>query len=117
MDPAEGPGLMFVTLPIAFAELPWGALWLSLFFLLLLLATWTSSINLAEPMVANLQGRGMRRGRAAAGVGVSVWPMGLLPACSFSYLSESRPPFKMTAAELLTTITRATLSSLGDKQL
>jgi NSS family neurotransmitter:Na+ symporter len=36
MDPAEGPGLMFVTLPVAFADLPFGAFWLSLFFLLLL---------------------------------------------------------------------------------
>ncbi len=33
MDPADGPGLMFVTLPIAFSELPWGSLWLSVFFL------------------------------------------------------------------------------------
>ena len=31
---------------------------IGLFFLLLLLATWTSSINLAEPMVATLQGWG-----------------------------------------------------------
>ena len=70
MDPGEGPGLMFVTLPIAFAQLPWGALWLSVFFLLLLLATWTSSINLAEPIVATLQGTGLSRGQAAAIVGV-----------------------------------------------
>lgn len=31
MDPADGPGLMFVTLPIAFSELPWGSFWLSVF--------------------------------------------------------------------------------------
>ena len=54
MDPADGPGLMFVTLPVAFSELPWGSFWLGVFFLLLL-ATWTSAINLAEPMVATLQ--------------------------------------------------------------
>ncbi|QOR37375.1 sodium-dependent transporter [Billgrantia diversa] len=104
MDPGEGPGLMFVTLPIAFAELPWGALWLSVFFLLLLLATWTSSINLAEPMVATLQGMGLSRGKAAAVVGVSVWLVGLLSVLSFSALAEWRPLFGMNFFDLVTTI-------------
>ncbi|QTP53553.1 sodium-dependent transporter [Billgrantia sulfidoxydans] len=104
MDPGEGPGLMFVTLPIAFAELPWGALWLSVFFLLLLLATWTSSINLAEPMVATLQGLGFGRGKAAALVGVAVWLVGLLSVLSFSTLAEWRPLFGMNAFDLVTTI-------------
>ncbi|MFQ3790153.1 sodium-dependent transporter [Halomonas sp. A29] len=104
MDPGEGPGLMFVTLPIAFAELPWGALWLSVFFLLLLLATWTSSINLAEPIVATLQGLGLSRGKAAAVVGISVWLVGLLSVLSFSTLAEWRPLFGMNAFDLVTTI-------------
>ncbi|WP_111415409.1 sodium-dependent transporter [Billgrantia lactosivorans] len=104
MDPGEGPGLMFVTLPIAFAELPWGALWLSVFFLLLLLATWTSSINLAEPMVATLQGWGMSRGKAAAAVGIGVWLVGLLSVLSFSTLAEWRPLFGMNAFDMVTTI-------------
>jgi len=104
MDPGEGPGLMFVTLPIAFAELPWGALWLSVFFLLLLLATWTSSINLAEPMVATLQGLGFGRGKATAVVGIAVWLVGLLSVLSFSALAEWRPLFGMNAFDLVTTI-------------
>ncbi len=104
MDPGEGPGLMFVTLPIAFAELPWGALWLSVFFLLLLLATWTSSINLAEPMVAALQGLGFGRGKATAVVGIAVWLVGLLSVLSFSTLAEWRPLFGMNAFDLVTTI-------------
>ncbi|MCC5881359.1 MAG: sodium-dependent transporter [Halomonas sp.] len=104
MDPGEGPGLMFVTLPVAFAELPWGALWLSIFFLLLLLATWTSSINLAEPMVATLQGLGLGRGKASAVVGIAVWLLGLLSVLSFSNLAEWRPLFGMNVFELVTTI-------------
>ncbi|MCE8039448.1 sodium-dependent transporter [Halomonas sp. MCCC 1A11062] len=104
LDPGEGPGLMFVTLPIAFAELPWGALWLSVFFLLLLLATWTSSINLAEPMVATLQGLGFGRGKATAVVGIAVWLVGLLSVLSFSALAEWRPLFGMNAFDLVTTI-------------
>ncbi|MBB3143415.1 sodium-dependent transporter [Halomonas organivorans] len=104
LDPAEGPGLMFVTLPVAFADLPFGAFWLSLFFLLLLLATWTSSINLAEPMVATLQGWGLRRGRAAAVVGVTVWLVGLLSVLSFSSLADVKPLFGMNVFALVTTI-------------
>lgn len=104
MDPGEGPGLMFVTLPIAFAELPWGSLWLSVFFLLLLLATWTSSINLAEPMVVTLQGLGLKRGQAAAAVGISVWLVGLLSVLSFSTLAEWRPLFGMNMFDLVATI-------------
>ncbi|MCG6658906.1 sodium-dependent transporter [Halomonas campisalis] len=104
MDPGEGPGLMFVTLPVAFAQLPWGALWLSVFFLLLLLATWTSSINLAEPMVATLQGLGIKRGQAAAIIGVGVWLVGLLSVLSFSTLAEWRPVAGMNVFDLVTTI-------------
>ncbi|MBE0405190.1 sodium:neurotransmitter symporter [Halomonas citrativorans] len=104
MDPAEGPGLMFVTLPIAFSELPGGAFWLSVFFLLLLLATWTSAINLAEPMVATLQGLGLRRSMATAIIALSVWLMGLLSAFSFSTLAEFQPLFGRNIFELVSSI-------------
>lgn len=104
MDPADGPGLMFVTLPIAFSELPGGMFWLSIFFLLLLLATWTSAINLAEPMVATLQGLGLRRGLATTIIGLCVWLLGLLSAFSFSSLAEFRPLFGRNVFELVSTI-------------
>ncbi|NWN83599.1 MAG: sodium-dependent transporter [Halomonas sp.] len=113
MDPSEGPGLMFVTLPIAFAELPGGALWLSMFFLLLLLATWTSSINLAEPMVSTLQGLGLPRAIAAALVGLAVWLLGLLTVFSFSSLAEWRPLFGMNGFELVSTIPPEVFLPLG----
>lgn len=104
MDPADGPGLMFVTLPIAFSELPGGSLWLSVFFLLLLLATWTSAINLAEPMVATLQGLGFRRSRATAVVALSVWLLGLLSAFSFSFMADFRPLLGRNMFELVSSI-------------
>ncbi|MDI4638748.1 MULTISPECIES: sodium-dependent transporter [Halomonadaceae] len=104
MDPAEGPGLMFVTLPIAFAELPGGSIWLAIFFLLLLLTTWTSSINLAEPMVAGLQGLGLKRGQAAAIVGVAVWSLGLLSVLSFSTMKDVDWIGGMNFFELVTTV-------------
>lgn len=95
---------MFVTLPIAFSELPWGSVWLSVFFLLLLLATWTSAINLAEPMVATLQGLGLRRSISTAIVAISVWLIGLLSAFSFSTLAEFRPLFGRNVFELVSSI-------------
>lgn len=104
MDPGEGPGLMFVTLPVAFSNLPFGSLWLSLFFLLLLLATWTSSINLAEPMVITLQGWGLRRGQAAAVIGVAVWLAGFACVLSFSTLSDVEILFGMNIFTLFSTI-------------
>jgi neurotransmitter:Na+ symporter, NSS family len=104
MDPGEGPGtdvrypahcLRRAALGLGVAEpvLPAAVL-----------ATWTSSINLAEPMVATLQGRGLGRGKAAAVVGVSVWLLGLLSVLSFSTLAEWRPLFGMNAFDLVTTI-------------
>ncbi len=48
----SGPELIFLSLPIAFGHMPMGWLFGTLFFLLLLLAAWTSAIALLEPMVA-----------------------------------------------------------------
>lgn len=104
MDPGEGPGLMFVTLPIAFSDLPGGPLWLGVFFLLLLLATWTSSINLAEPMVAIVTDAGLKRGKATALIGTLVWMVGLLSVFSFSTLSEVTWFADMNFFELVTTV-------------
>ncbi|ARS52180.1 sodium-dependent transporter [Kushneria konosiri] len=104
MDPASGPGLMFVTLPIAFADLPGGALWLGGFFVLLLLATWTSSINLAEPMVAMLGSIGMARPLAALIIGIGVWLMGVPSALSFSIWADVRVFNDMTLFDLATTL-------------
>jgi len=103
-DPSEGPGLMFVTLPIAFSELPGGQIWLGAFFLLLLVATWTSSINLAEPMVSMLVGVGWRRSRAAILIGALVWLVGLLSVLSFSTLANVHWIGEMNFFALVSTI-------------
>ncbi len=51
-EPAEGPGLLFVILPAAFAQLPFGQVFLSLFLLLFLFAILTSSFSLYEIIVS-----------------------------------------------------------------
>jgi len=52
MEPTAGPGLVFKSIPRALVQLPLGALWSVLFFALLFLAAWTSSISLLEVLVA-----------------------------------------------------------------
>ncbi len=48
LDPAAGPGLVFVTLPLAFGHMGGGLVIGALFFLLLTFAALTSSISLAR---------------------------------------------------------------------
>ncbi len=52
LEPTAGPGLMFVSLPVAFGNMPFGALFGALFFILVALAAWSSAVSLIEPGVA-----------------------------------------------------------------
>lgn len=52
IEPGSGPGLMFISLPMAFGGMPFGTFFACLFFILVLIAAWTSSISLIEPAVA-----------------------------------------------------------------
>ncbi|MBA4602374.1 sodium-dependent transporter [Thermoactinomyces mirandus] len=52
LEPAEGPGLLFIVLPAAFSQMPLGELFLALFLILFLIATLTSSFQLIEIIVA-----------------------------------------------------------------
>lgn len=85
LEPGAGPGLVFLTLPIAFGNMPGGLLFGSLFFVLLVFAAWTSAISLIEPAVAWLvENRGIERIRAAVYVGIVAWLMGITTILSFS---------------------------------
>lgn len=48
MDPSSGAGLAFMSLPVAFAKMPFGYIFGNLFFLLLVIAALTSSISMLE---------------------------------------------------------------------
>lgn len=52
INPGEGPGLVFITLPYIFSQLPLGGIIAILFFLALFLAALTSSISVMEVIVA-----------------------------------------------------------------
>ncbi len=49
---AGGPGLLFITLPNLFAQMPFSSLWASIFFILLGIAALTSTISLMEVVTA-----------------------------------------------------------------
>ncbi len=92
LDPGEGPGLVFVTLPIAFGSMPAGSLFGGVFFLLLVFAALTSSIAILEPMVAWLTERlGWRRPLAAWLAGGAAWVFGLGTVLSFSVWKDWHP--------------------------
>lgn len=54
INPAQGPELVFITLPSVFANIPGGYVWSVLFFMLLAVAALTSAISLLEVIVAYL---------------------------------------------------------------
>ncbi len=52
ISPSEGPGLVFITLPMVFAQMTFGSIIAILFFFILFIAAITSSISLLEVVVA-----------------------------------------------------------------
>jgi NSS family neurotransmitter:Na+ symporter len=95
LDPASGPGLVFVTLPIAFARMPGGELAGGAFFVLLFVAALASAISMLELAVAYAVRR-LRwpRPRAAAAAAAFCFAGGLATVLSFNRLAHWRPtPF------------------------
>jgi NSS family neurotransmitter:Na+ symporter len=89
LEPGAGPGLLFVTLPIAFGQMPGGVIFGSLFFLLVTFAAWSSSISLIEPMVAWVVEKDiMNRNKAALLLGAITWTLGLGTVVSFNVGSD-----------------------------
>jgi NSS family neurotransmitter:Na+ symporter len=85
LEPSAGPGLMFITLPLAFGQIAGGQIFGTLFFVLVTFAAITSSISLVEPAVAWLVERAqMTRVKAAILVGGIAWLLGLGSAFSFN---------------------------------
>lgn len=52
IEPSSGPGLVFMTIPSIFEQIPFGNIFAIIFFLLLAIAALTSSISLLEVIVA-----------------------------------------------------------------
>lgn len=94
LDPAEGPGLVFVTLPVAFAAMPAGDLVALAFFLLLTIAALASAVSVLEPVVAAAGAvePGPKRHRWTWIVAAAAWALGLVSVFSFSLWSDVKTP-------------------------
>ena len=95
LDPAEGPGLIFKTLPTAFVNMPGGAVFGALFFLLLAFAAVTSIIAIIEPIVAYAEDRWqMSRKLGCVVFGILGWGIGMFSVLSFNRW-QGIPPLGM----------------------
>jgi len=102
-----GPGLVFLTLPVAFGQMPYGAVFGTIMFLVLSFAGLTATIVLLEAIVAFLEEyTPLSRAVATYGAGMAIWSMGILTVLSFNVwknvhpltvlgFSSSRTPFEI----------------------
>jgi NSS family neurotransmitter:Na+ symporter len=91
LEPGGGPGLMFVTLPIAFGNIAFGQLMGLVFFVLVAVAAWSSSISMLEPAVAYFVERsGHSRVRVTAVLASICWLVGMGTVLSFNVGAEAK---------------------------
>ncbi|GLX70075.1 sodium-dependent transporter [Paenibacillus glycanilyticus] len=83
IEPGQGPGLVFVALPAAFAAMPFGSLFGGLFFVLLAFAALTSTVGLLEVPVAFVRERfGWSRGKSVIIITLLIFIIGIPSAVS-----------------------------------
>ena len=89
ISPSEGPGLVFITLPHIFGQLPLGGVIAIFFFLALLLAALTSSISVMEVIIAFVMEEfRMKRRPATILVFLVIWVLGCLCSLSLGVLGD-----------------------------
>ncbi len=116
LEASSGPGLLFVSLPVAFGGMPLGTLFGTLFFILVAVAAWSSSVSLIEPGVAWLmESRRVNRLAATALLAGSAWLLGLLCVLSFNVLAGFKPLLLLnrTPFEFLDFLTSQVMLPLG----
>ncbi len=92
LDPAQGPDLVFLVLPAAFAQMPGGQLFGTLFFFLLVVAALTPSLAGIEPVVAFVEQKfGLRRPAAVAVTIGATALVGLGSLLSFNVAADWHP--------------------------
>ncbi len=113
LEPGAGPGLVFQTLPLALGQMPAGAFFSTLFFVLLSFAAWTSAIGLMEPAVAwVVESFNKTRAQAAVAIGGLIWLLGFASVFSFNIWSEKKF-FQGTVFENLDFLTNQVMLPLG----
>ncbi|HEY7773555.1 MAG TPA: sodium-dependent transporter [Marinagarivorans sp.] len=116
IEAGSGPGLLFVSLPIAFGNMPLGGLFGTLFFALVSVAAWSSSVSLIEPSVAWLmENKHWKRVKACAFITAIAWFLGLASVLSFNLLADFKPIWLLhfTPFEFLDFLTAQIMLPLG----
>ena len=91
LDPAGGPGLMFISLPIALGGMPGGHVFSVIFFMLVFFAAFTSSLAMLEPFVSFMEDKGYRRFTMSVLSGSAIWLVGLTAVLSFNLIKDFKP--------------------------
>ena len=113
LELGAGPSLIFETIPVAFGNMTGGTLFGTLFFILLLIAAWTSSISLIEPAVTMMiENFNMTRQQAALWTGLTTWLLGFGTAFSFNIWADVKL-FGMTFFDHLDFLTSNLMLPLG----
>ncbi|WP_024461132.1 sodium-dependent transporter [Marinimicrobium sp. LS-A18] len=114
ISPGDGPGLMFVSLPVAFGNMPGGVIFGVAFFVLVTLAAWSSTISLLEPCVAYITERfGLKRYTANGLIAGSAWLLGIGSVLSFNHWADFTGLFGMNVFGFLDFVTQRVMLPLG----
>src|SRR5690606_24276006 len=91
LDGERGFSLLFVSLPVTLAQVPYSQIVIAAVFLAVLLIVWATAISLLEPVVAWFrEWTGAPRAWTVILVGAAVWLMGLASLFSFNVWAEYR---------------------------
>lgn len=113
MEPAAGPRLVFEVLPDIFSQMTGGGVWSALFFLLLLIASLTSTISLSETGISFcVEKWGMERKKAVMLTMGFATVFGVICALSFGPMAEFRI-FGLTVFDLFDFVTSNIFLPLG----
>lgn len=114
LEASSGPGLMFVTLPLAFGQMTGGVIFGTLFFVLVSFAAITSAISLIEPALSWLiEHLRVSRVRGAILVGGVAWFLGLGSAFSTNIWSDLYILPNMTIFDSMDYVTNNIMLPLG----
>ena len=91
LDGERGFSLLFVSLPVTLAQVPFSQIVITAVFLAVLLIVWATAISLLEPVVAWFrEWTGAPRAWTVIVVGTAVWFVGLVSLFSFNVWSDYR---------------------------
>jgi neurotransmitter:Na+ symporter, NSS family len=120
LAPTQGPGLIFVTLPIAFGRMPYGQPFGTALFLTLSFAAITATTVILETVVSVItEYSGWSRRRVAYASATAIWLTGILTVLSFNRWSTLYPlralgiPSTRTPFELLDYLTSNIMMPAG----